>query len=90
MIQRVRNARNKVSWKGKELGIRSVGANDEYRCWVKNRAKEIKLPFANSTSKVKAPITDELLASVPIANGEVEEMRVKLAKAEKEKQEMWK
>ncbi|XP_061338461.1 uncharacterized protein LOC133285268 [Gastrolobium bilobum] len=84
MIKRVRNAWDKVVRKGKELGVRSCDCKENYRQWVKDRVKEVKLPFQTPVTLVvsKTPILE------PIEDEEVKEVKARLMKVEIEKKKL--
>ncbi|XP_061371699.1 uncharacterized protein LOC133314268 [Gastrolobium bilobum] len=83
MIRKVRGAWDKVVSKGKELGVRSCDCKENYRKWVKDRVKEVKLPFqipvtlAVSETPILKPVEDEELKEV--------KSRLMMAEAEKKK-----
>jgi chromosome segregation ATPase len=79
MLKRIIQSWEKVNKKGSELRKRGNAAPESYTQWVKERVKQIKLPF-----DIIPPSQPSLPEPTPISNEEVDRLKATIDRLEKE------
>ncbi|XP_061371665.1 uncharacterized protein LOC133314242 [Gastrolobium bilobum] len=84
IIRKVWSAWGKVVRKGKELGVRSCDCKENYRQWLKDRVKKVKLQFQIPVT----PAVSETPIVEPVKDEELKEVKTRLMKVEAEKKKL--